>query len=130
MMKTVQKLEIFAGILTFLLTLPNVYLNYVSFSKWIEESRISTQEVLVPNLIFLVSPAFLVAFGTYLHIVKRSMIGFGMIFICGGILTITHLLGSLAGNAFNDYPLLGISPGLFAFITIILAFFNVILVRK
>jgi hypothetical protein len=126
-MKIILWLEILAGICVFLFTLPNSYLEYVSFSKWIAEGRISSEEILTRELIFITIPAFLVACGTYFHAAKNSKIGLGLIILCGGFLIITHFLGLLVGNAFNGYRLLGISPGLFAFVTILLALCNTLL---
>lgn len=107
MKKTLQVLEVSAGITTFLLTLPNVYLTYISFSDWIQESRITTEEILIPAVIFLIVPALLVAIGSYFHSIKHKSVGFLILFVCGSFLTVTHTLFALVGSAFNGYPLLG-----------------------
>ncbi len=126
-MKTIQKLEFVSGVFTFLFALPNIYLTYIFFADWIRDSKTSIEEVLVGPILFLVTPALLVFIGVVFQTLKQWKIGFVIIFISGGWLTFTHLLGFLLGSVFNGYLLLGILPGLFAFTTIILAFFNLIL---
>jgi hypothetical protein len=129
-MKTLQRLEIFAGISTFLLILPNVFLTYSSFSEWMADGRISAEEILTNALLMGILPSFLLAIGAYLHIAKGSKVGLGMIVVFGGLLFITHLMGYLLGSVFNGHRLLGISPGIFAFSTILLALCNTLLGLK
>lgn len=123
-MKTVQKLEIFAGIATFLLILPNLWLTDNTFQKFIQESRNLTDEVFVSTFIFLILPASLIAIGAYFHATKNSILGIVILIVCGGFFIFGYGVAWLIGSAFNGYRLLGLLPGFFAFITVFLAIYN------
>jgi hypothetical protein len=123
-MKIFQKLEVLTGISTFLLVFPNIYLTYISFAEWIRISKISSNDIIIPAFISLIIPSLLLAVNACWHSTRNSKIGFIILFVCGSFLTITHLLSWLIGSAFNGNRLLGLSPGFFAFVTVVLAIYN------
>jgi hypothetical protein len=120
-MRTIQKLEFISGVFTFLFALLNVYPNFISFAYGFKDSN---EQLLFGKITFLIIPASLVIIGAIFHTIKKWKTGFLMIFVGGMFLTLTHTLGFLLGQVLSVHHLFG---GFFAFTTIILAFFNLIL---
>lgn len=126
-MKIFQKLEMFAGLATLIAASLSIYFIVLPEMERLEELKIANKDMLPQALLALLLPAFLLTVGVYIHIAKRSIIGFIIVLIFGGLLTLSHAIGFLAGTSFFGHPLLGISTGLFAAITVFFAFCTTLL---
>ena len=125
-MKTVQKLEVFFGAATLLTALLSFYFVHSPLMRHPNSENSSIEGFIFRPLIFFFLPAFLTCVGSYIHSTKQSISGFVITIIFGSIVTFFHAVGFLIGTSFNGYLLLGISPGVFAFTTVILAFVNTV----
>lgn len=123
-MKIIQKLEIFFGVATLLATLLSFYFIALPHIEQLERLGYPRKGSLLRVFLALILPGFLILVGTYFHAVKQSIIGFIIILVFGGLLTFSHAIGFLVGASFNGHVLLGISPGLFALTTMLLALYS------
>jgi hypothetical protein len=121
-MKTVQKLEVIAGVATLITMLLFIFFEDIpSLTKTVEYSN---GYPWVQAFFVLVFPCLLIAISSYFHALKNSYIGLAVIIILGGIITFLHVVTYLIGSVFESNVLIGRSPGFFAFATIILALYN------
>lgn len=128
-MKTVQKLELLAGFATFASTLIFIYFVDMPQSRKIADLyNDSNGYNWAKAILSLILPSLLIAISSLIHITKNSKTALGVIIILGGIMSFLYAIGFLIGSAFEGHILIGTSPGLFAFATIILALINTILV--
>lgn len=120
-MKTVQKLEIIAGVATFLAAILSFIYIGIPDVKVLEELGYSSSDSFRRYFLFLLLPALFTVVGAYIHAMKQSIVGFVMLFVCGGLITFLHAIGFLVGTGFGGYLLIGVSPGIFAALTIFFA---------
>jgi len=125
-MKTVQKLEVGAGIITLIATL--LFFFFAGFLKIIKESEYfntTVKEELFWSFLILIIPSLLITFGSYFHASKQSKLGFAALIIGGSILMLYFGVIFFSGGAFYYYGVVGgflsVIPGIFAAMTIILA---------
>ena len=81
----------------------------------------------IQTCLLLIFPSLLIAISSYVHALRNNKIAFGLILLIGGILPFLYSIGFLVGTAFEGHILIGISPGLFAFVTIVFSFINNVL---
>lgn len=122
-MKTIQKLEVTIGVATFAAALLSfVFVDIPRMEKF-EELGHPIEKQLLPIFWLLLLPALLTAVGAYFHAIKQSYIGFGVLFICGGLIAFIHGISFLLGDVFEGHILIGVLPGVFAALTLFLAFY-------
>ena len=115
----------FAGLTTFIAASLSIYFIVLPEMERLEGLKIINKDMLPQSLLALLLPAFLVVVGVYIHIAKRSIVGFIIVLIFGGLLTLSHAIGFLIGTSSHGHLLLDILPGFFAFLTIIFALFSI-----
>lgn len=123
-MKIIQRLELFAGFAVFATALLSFYFIHLPQMENLKKLGNSSQEFLTGNFLFLFLPALLILFGVCAHTIRRSVIGLLIIIVFGGLTVFLHAVGFLVGQTFGGYILLGVSPGLFAAATILLALYS------
>jgi hypothetical protein len=127
-MRTIQKLEFISGFTTLVATILYIIYIYMPFMKKMAESNNDSDIYHWSGAFFiLIFPSLLIGVSSYFHAFKQSYIAFTIIIIVGSVVTILHFLSYLLGSAFEGHVLIGVLRGFFAFTTIILAFFNLIL---
>jgi hypothetical protein len=115
-MRTIQKLEVISGFATLIATIMYIVYIYMPFMKKMAESNNDSDIYHWSGAFFiLILPSFLILVSSYFHAFKQSYIA------------ILHFFSYLLGSAFEGHVLIGVSRGFFAFTTIVLAFFNLIL---
>lgn len=124
-MKIVQKLEVFFGISTFVIALLNFLFFVIPSSK--NATDMSPEKYLFWCFVFLVLPELLLAIGTYIHVVKQNIFGLGLLLVFGILLMLLYGTLILTGIAFYGSKnlssvLFGLLPGVFAALTMYLAF--------
>lgn len=126
-MKTLQISEVMAGIATFVCIFLFIYFVDYPSSKGVAELH---KESFAYNwtgaFLILILPSFLIAASSYFHAFRRSYISLAVIVILGGALSFLNFLALIIGSAFEGHVVIGILPGLFAFLTIILAVYNAV----
>ena len=125
-MKTVQKLEIFAGLATFALALIGSFTN---FDLKVKNADTSIIGFLAGALLMAILPSFLVAVGSYTHAVKQSKLGLILLLTFGSIIVLFYgfsfLVGLLIGSKIDASALTGFLFISLAIATIIFALINV-----
>ncbi len=126
-MKTIQKLELFAGVATLIATIAFIYFVDIPLSKKIAvQNNDSTGYHWIQPCLLLILPSLLIVISSYAHAFKESKIGFIVVVILSGTLSFLYAIGFLVGSAFEGQILIGISPGLFAFATLTFAIINIV----
>lgn len=124
-MKTIQRLELFAGTATFITAL--LAFIFVLFPSIKDDGNVSAELRFFWCIVFFVLPEFLIALGSYVHAVNRSIAGFFIILIFSVPLILVYALSATTSVLFSDEipfkSLLGLSPALFAAATVILALY-------
>lgn len=123
-MKIIQKLEVFAALCTLIAATLSFYFIVVPQMGQLENLGTSYKEDLLSTFLFLFLPAFLTLVGAYFHVTRCSIVGLILIFIFAGMMAFLHAGSFLIGDAFGGHPLLGVSPGLFALTTMLLALYS------
>ena len=128
-MKTIQRLEATSGIATLLSIFAYIYfIDYPQFHRIpVDESRAYNW---LGAFIFLIAPSMLIALGAYLHAAKQRTEGFLLVLIFGSILTFLNAFATIIGTGYEGRPFIGNLPGLFAFLTVILALCNTLFVKQ
>ena len=124
-MKFPQKLEAMLGVAFFLSNLAYVYFIYIPSQEGIAKiyNELPDYHWQFMFLWFIV-PSVLMIIATYLHASKNSYIALALIVLWGGIISCLTFLAFAIGSAFEGHPWIGISPGIFAFATLVLAIIN------
>jgi hypothetical protein len=125
--KVGDSVEVLAGTATLLSAMLAEYFVYFPEIDGLKDLGYSLPEILFRSLLALLIPALLIATGSFLHAIKKSIVGFGLLFVFGVWLTFTHWYFFALGAANTAHPFIGLSPGFFALFTIILAFVNIAL---
>lgn len=126
-MKIVQRLELFAGFATFIAALLSFYFVHLpNVQSYDGEDALTGGFILRPFLFYFL-PSFLTLIGAYIHVAKNSIFGLITILVFAGVVTFLHAVGFLVGSSLNGHPLLGMSPGFFAALTILLALCSTII---
>lgn len=124
-MRTIQKLELFAGIATFVAMIMFIYFVDVPLSRKIAEQYNDLSGYhWMQTFLLLILPSLVVAISSYAHALKNNKVALSLILLIGGILSFLYGIGFLTGAAFEGHILIGVSPGLFAFATIVFALIN------
>jgi hypothetical protein len=125
-MKTIQKLEICAGIATVTTVLLFIFFaGLLDIIKKNQDLNEAIKEELFWSVFILIIPAFLTAFGSYFHASKQSRLGLAGLFIGAGVLLLYFSVIFFSGGAFYYYGKIGgflcIIPAVFAALTIYFA---------
>lgn len=124
-MKTIQKLELCAGIATVISAAIYFYVSALPAINLRIKEENSITEVLSKGFLIIIFPALLTAVGSFVHTVKESRIGLVILLFGGSILTLFFgiLLFSFATFYYYGWlgGLLAITPGVFAALTIYFA---------
>ena len=124
----IQGLELGAGIACVIAVLMFIYFVDIPQSKGIAKLyNDSSGYHWITAFLFFILPSLLIAVSSYFHAIKRNNIGLAVIIILGGILSFLNAIGFLIGSAFEGHVWIGISPGFFAFMTIVFALINTVL---
>jgi hypothetical protein len=127
-MRTIQKVEFISGFATLIATVMYIIYIYMPFMEKMAKSNNDSDIYHWSGAFFiLILPSLLIVVSSYFHAFRQSYIAFAVIIIVGGVIATLHFLSYLLGSAFEGQVLIGVSRGFFAFTTIILAFFNLIL---
>jgi hypothetical protein len=130
--KTVQKLEFLVGIATFLSALLSIYIvDYPELKAVAEFHKEPFNYDWTKAFLILILPSLLIAVSSYFHAFKNSFGALVVIVLLGGFISfftaLVYIVGVLIGTHYEGNVLVGISPGLFAFVTILLALCNALL---
>lgn len=123
-MRTIQRLELFAGLATLITGLLSCYFIDLPGAKGMEELGYSYQETFLRAFFALILPGFLTLVGAYFHTARQSIVGLILIFVFAGIIAFLHAVGVIIGRVPDRYVLLGVLPGLFAAATICFALYS------
>lgn len=123
-MKTIQRLEIFAGLAVLVTASLSFYFIHLPQMEDLKRLGNPSQEFLTGNFLLLLLPALLILFGVCAHAIKRSIIGLLIILVFGGLTVFLHAVGFLVGQTFNGHKFLGVLSGLFAMTTVFLALYS------
>ncbi len=121
-METIQKLELSAGVMTFVIQL--IFFFAAIFFRKSDYAESSLVANLIGGLLFLGVPA-LIAIGSYLDVVRRSHVGFLILCSFGGLFIFANIFfffyGFLIGSVIKFSNLIALLPVLFALVTVISA---------
>ncbi len=128
-MGNLSKLEIVMGTACLVFILLGIYFIYIPLSNGIAEQRSEP-----PHLYWLWShllPGVLVTIAASFHAIKKSYIALSFVLIGAGWIFFLTALAALLGHAFEGHPWIGLSPGIFAFVTMVVAVANTVyFIRK
>ena len=127
-MKMLQRLEVLSGCLFCLSMAAYMYFIDAPLEKRVAERTgvldWNYWDAPFPFILALLSLVILLC--SFLHAFKHSYVALGIILVLGGLIILGLFMGLVIGTAFEGHIWLGLSPGIFAFTTIVFAGANAV----